>query len=174
MARDTPIEDEIMRLLNRIDSRISELPSADAIREHWAYQKELYLRSQEGWKLEEDSRNLLRAHIEDMSGLRKMQVVLAEQNGKLAATQDRLATILENINDNLKNGFELGASVVKLFGKIVFIFLASLVVLALVIVWIARIDISHEKGKTSIHHRMAEGNLDDKAPSVDFIGPPTP
>lgn len=167
-APDIDAAEGIMALLRRVDAKVSSIPTAEEIRAHWAHQKELYAKSQEGWKLEEESRMLLRAHIEDMGGLKKMQASLSEQNAKLASTQERLATILENINDNLKNGFDLGASVVKLFGKIVLIFLASLIVLALVIVWIARIDITHEKGKTQIRQRNYE------APEIDFSGPPAP
>lgn len=163
------INQEAIEMLRRIEARVSELPDAQEIKVHIKRQEELYHKSSEGWKLEEDSRNLLKAHIEDMNGLRKMHTALMEQTSKLSSTQDKLVIVLENINDNLKNGFELGTGVVKLFGKIVIIFLASLIVLSLVIVWVAKIDITHESGKTKITHQST--NEPAEAPKVDFEAP---
>lgn len=162
MASDTSVKPEVtgdvpggvMELLQRMDARISQLPSLERIEKQWAKQDELHERSHVNFKLEEESRALLKIHIGDMADLRKIQKESNEKTEKLSEAQSRLAESLEHINDSLKNGFDLGNSVVKLFGKITFVFLAAVVVLSLVIIWIARLDISRDDGhggKLSIH-----------------------
>lgn len=156
MASDTSVKPEVtgdvpggvMELLQRMDARISQLPSLGRIEKQWAEQAHV------NFKLEEESRALLKIHIGDMADLRKIQKESNEKTEKLSEAQSRLAESLEHINDSLKNGFDLANSVVKLFGKITFVFFAAVVVLSLVIIWIARLDISRDDGhggKLSIH-----------------------
>lgn len=163
------VMETFMNLLRGIDKKVSALPSPEKIQAQWDKQNELYEKSIIGFKLEEESRQLLKIHIGDMADLRRVQKESNEKTEKLATAQDRLAETLEHINDNLKNGFALGTSVVKLFGKTTVVFLLAIVVLALVIVWVARLNIVHEDGKG--HKTSITTSEAPAAPSVDFSAP---
>lgn len=158
MAKDTqagdvePLEgtEEMIAILHRIEHYCKNLPPREDFQAHWLILKEIHLKSAEGLELETESKLLLRDHIKDMKGLKELQAMSISQTKNLVEAQDRLATILDNISANLENGFKLGGNVVKLFGRIVLVFLASLIILSLVIVWIARIDITYSNGKGSL------------------------
>lgn len=142
--------DRLAVVINRIDGKVSAVPTQEQLQQQWQIQLDLQRQLRERWQMEEDSRGLLRAHIQDMAEMRKQQAVSNEKTEKLSVAQDRLADALENINDSLKSGFELGSNVVKLFGKITLVFLAVVFALSLVIVWIAKMDISKDGGKFNI------------------------
>lgn len=127
--------DKIMKSLQSIDNRLIQL-------------HELVDKS----KCSVSRVDLVQVHngLEKINRLSKSHSDLNEVTEKLVSSQNILAETLKNINDNLQNGFKLGADVVKLFGKIVLIFLFSLVVLSVVIVWIAKIDVSNSMGKYNL------------------------
>lgn len=159
-------DDSPQAILRRLEGYCKNIPTKEEIYAHWAILKEISLKATEGWALEAESRLLLRTHIEDMRVMKELQTSSIKQTENLVTAQDRLATILDNISNNLENGFKLGTSVVKLFGKIVLVFLASLIILSLVIVWIARIDLSYEEGKGSIRRsERAEWRTVDPPPA---------
>lgn len=164
----------ITALLENIHEGIKRSPTIEMVREQWskqdAFQKEVLANS----KLDEESRQLMKIHIGDMADLRRIQKDSNEKTEQLSNAQDRLADALEHINQSLTNGFVLGNAVVRLFGKITFVFLAAVVVLSLVIIWIAKLDASHEDGKgnkTSIGRRAEVQEL-PLPPTVDFTVKP--
>lgn len=166
-TKEETTTDDVMSILKRIEGYVKGIPPKEEIYAHWAILKEVGLKSTEGWALEAESRLLLRNHIEDMRVMKELQTTSIRQTENLVAAQDRLATILDNISNNLENGFTLGASVIKLFGKITVVFLASLIILSLVIVWIARIDASYGDGKGSITPRRSEWRTVDPVPTPE-------
>lgn len=127
--------DKIMKSLQTIDNRLIQL--------HELVDKA---------KCPVSRGDLVQIHggLEKINRLSQSQVDLNEVTEKMVSSQNVLAETLKNINDNLQNGFKLGTDVVKLFGKIVLIFLFSLIVLSIVIVWIAKIDVSNSVGKYNL------------------------
>lgn len=142
--------EKIRMAIDRIDTKIEAMPAASEVRAQWQTQLDLQKQLQERWALEEKSRDLINAHIGEMAQMRLRQLASDEKTEKLSIAQDRLADALEGMNDSLKSGFEMGSNVVKLFGRITLVFLVVVLALGLVIVWIAKMDISRDGGKFNI------------------------
>ena len=83
-------------------------------------------------------------HWADVDELKNASSDSTRKMGELAATQTTLNSTLLAINGSLKDGFELGVKAVRLFGMVVVVFLVALVILALIVVYVARISIDYK------------------------------
>ena len=95
---------------------------------------------------------------------------LKDVQNQTAIATAKLANSMENISSNLDRGFRLGEKIVALFGKIVFVFLATVAALCLVVIYIAKMDISYDTLKIQAGN-TAQSSA--KPPEVSF-GPPAP
>jgi hypothetical protein len=102
-------------------------------------------------------------HFETLSSLTQSQQSAIIQTEKLSEVQTRLASGVEALSESLDNGFKMGEHVVQLFGRVVFVFLAVVVILALVIIWIARLDVSYKDGNFGVGHPSSHSQPHEQA-----------
>lgn len=87
---------------------------------------------------------------EHLAQIEEMRSVYTESLAEICAlreSQVQMTSLLQSLDNNIKQGIGIAQSVIKVFSQVVFVFLLVVVGMCATVVWVSRIDIEYnEKG----------------------------